>query len=133
MRTDPKTPEKFSIKRSLLIAAGSLSFGLGVAGIFLPLLPTTPFLLLASFCFLRSSKRLHGWLVNHRLFGKYLRDYLEHRSIPRNVKISTLAFLWISIILTMFIVGKWYLTVLLAGIATAVSVHILSLRTRPTP
>jgi uncharacterized membrane protein YbaN (DUF454 family) len=104
-----------------------------VAGIFLPLLPTTPFLLLASFCYLRSSERLHGWLTRHRFFGKYIRGYLEHRSIPPGVKISSLILLWATIILTAVMIGRWYLTVLLAVIAAAVSAHILSLRTRPNP
>jgi uncharacterized membrane protein YbaN (DUF454 family) len=122
-----------TIKKYFFIISGCISLGLGVAGIFLPLLPTTPFLLLASFCFLRSSSRLHKWLLGHKLFGSFIRSYLEHRTIPVKVKISALVLLWISIILTAFILGKIFLTLLLAGIAFGVSIHILSLRSSLSP
>ena len=77
-----------SIVRLLLVIAGSISLAFGVIGIFLPVLPTTPFLLLASFCYVRSSERLHRWLLEHRVFGKYIYNYEVHRAIPKKTKIS---------------------------------------------
>jgi uncharacterized membrane protein YbaN (DUF454 family) len=62
-----------SVSKVLLIAAGALSLALGVVGIVLPVLPTTPFLLLASFCFLKSSRRLHRWIMENRHFGPRIR------------------------------------------------------------
>jgi uncharacterized membrane protein YbaN (DUF454 family) len=69
-------------KRRLLIVAGTLFTGLGIIGIFVPILPTTPFLLLAAACFMRSSERFYHWLINNRILGAYVRDYMEGKGIP---------------------------------------------------
>ena len=74
------------IKRNLLIIAGILSLGLGVLGILLPGLPTTPFILLTAACFAKASPRLHVWLQNHRYLGPMVRDWEAHRSLPKKVK-----------------------------------------------
>lgn len=75
------------LHRPLLLAAGLLCLALGAVGIFVPLLPTTPFLLLAAACFSRSSRRLHSWLLNNRVFGPILRDWEEHGAIARKIKV----------------------------------------------
>lgn len=116
------------VLKKLLVLAGFISLGLGVVGIFLPLLPTTPFLLLASFCFLRGSTRLHDWLIHHRLFGEFIRNYEEKRTIPMKVKVSALVLLWISIILSACLIGKTVVAVILSVIALAVSIHIVSIK-----
>src|SRR4030043_2259032 len=85
------------VKRRILIGAGTLSTGLGIIGIFTPILPTTPFLLLAAACYLRSSPRFHRWLMNNRIFGSYIRNYTEGRGIPIKVKLFTIALLWATI------------------------------------
>lgn len=72
--------------RFALLGAGFTCVGLGVLGVFLPVLPTTPFMLLAAACFARSSPRFHAWLLNHRLFGPLIREWQEHRSIPKRTK-----------------------------------------------
>lgn len=73
--------------RWIYLSLGWLALGLGIAGIFLPLLPTTPFLLLAAFAFSRGSPRLHAWLLGHRHFGPVIRDWQERRAIPLRAKL----------------------------------------------
>jgi len=80
-----------------LTAAGSISVGLGALGMFLPLLPTTPFLLLAAFCYARSSRRFYRWLMTNRFFGEYIRNYREGRGIPLKEKMLVMAVLWLTI------------------------------------
>ncbi|MBI5805749.1 GNAT family N-acetyltransferase [candidate division TA06 bacterium] len=118
------------VKKYLLIAAGLVSLGLGVIGIFLPLLPTTPFLLLSAFCFLRSSQRLHGWLVNHRVFGAFIHDYLKYRAVPLKTKILALVLLWGTISLSIILLPNLTVRIFLAAVALGISLHILSLKTR---
>jgi uncharacterized membrane protein YbaN (DUF454 family) len=74
-------------KRILFLLAGLTAVALAVLGVFLPLLPTTPFLLLAAYCFSNSSVRLHGWLLNHRVFGQMIRDWEEHGVIRTKIKV----------------------------------------------
>jgi len=116
--------------RWTLRIAGILSLGLGVVGIFVPLLPTTPFLLLAAAAFVRSSPKLYAWLLNHKWFGSYIRHYREHRAIPLRAKVVALVLLWAMIGYTAIVaVTAWWLRALLIAIAVGVSVHLLSLRT----
>jgi hypothetical protein len=113
-----------------LVAAGIAALALGVVGVLVPLLPTTPFLLLAAGCFFRSSERLYGWLIRHPWFGAYIRHYREHRAITLRAKVVTLALLWGVIGYTALgIVSAWWVRILLGIIAVAVTVHILHLRT----
>lgn len=117
-------------RKWLLITAGLLSVGLGVLGIFLPILPTTPFLLLAAACFIRSSKGLYRWLINHKWFGPYIRNYREFKAVTLRAKIGTLILLWGTISYTAFgVLDSWLLRGLLLMIALGVTIHILSLKT----
>lgn len=115
--------------RIFLIAAGFLSLALGVIGIFVPLLPTTPFLLLAAFCFLRSSKKLYDWLIHHRVFGKYIYHYLKYRAVTLKTKIGAMIFLAASLTLSIILIAKIPVTVVLLIVGVSVSIHILSLKT----
>lgn len=111
------------------MAAGFLFVGLGVLGIFLPLLPTTPFLLLAAACFARSSERFYRWLINNRWFGAYVRGYREGRGIPAKVKVFTVALLWVVIILSAaFAVSSFIVRLILIIIAIGVTVHIVLIK-----
>lgn len=114
--------------RLILLVLGLLCVGLGLLGIFLPLLPTTPFLLLAAALFARSSEKLHRWLHENRLFGEYLRRYRAGEGIPVRAKVVTLALLWLSLAYSAVRMSThWSLNVLLLLIGLAVSVHLLRL------
>lgn len=116
--------------RILLIIAGTIFVGLGIVGIFVPVLPTTPFLLLAAACYARSSQRFYGWLLNNKWFGSYIRNYLERKGVPLKVKVLTIALLWITIGSSVaFAVHSSVARLILVLVAIGVSIHILSIRT----
>ncbi len=120
------------LPRWLLRIIGLLAVALGFIGAFLPLLPTTPFLLLAAACFVRSSPKLYRWLMTHKWFGPLLYNYRTYRAVPRSSKIGTLVLLWATIGYSVcFIAQALWLRVLLLVIAIGVSVHVLSLKTMP--
>ena len=121
----------FCTVKVIYIFLGGLSLGLGVAGIFLPLLPTTPFLLLSAALWLRSSPRLYHWLLNHKRLGPYIRDFLEHKAIPLRVKIISVSLVWITLLYcALFVARGWWLALLFILLAVALSWHILSYKTR---
>ena len=114
----------------LLIILGTLSLGLGILGIFLPLLPTTPLLLLASALYLRSSKTLYDRLLNHKYLGSYIRNFKEYKAIPLRAKILSVSLLWGTILYCIFgVVDILWIQLLLATILIGVTIHILSYRT----
>ena len=119
------------MKRTFFLVIGFVSLGLGVLGMFLPVLPTTPFLLLASAMFLRSSEKWANWLFNHKIFGRPIRNYMENRAVDRRSKIAAMVLLWATILISVWIIDKTWLKLMLTAIATAVSVHVLSLKTMP--
>ncbi len=109
---------------------GTLSLGLGLLGIALPVLPTTPFLLLTAALYARSSDKLYAWLMNHPRLGAYIRDFREHHSLPLHVKVVSVAMLWATILLSVYSVKVVWLRVLLLVIAVSVTIHILHYKTR---
>jgi uncharacterized protein len=120
------------IRRGVYFAVGALSVSLGVIGIVVPLWPTTCFLLLAGWCFARSSPRAERWLHENRLFGRYLKDYREHGIISTRVRHRSLAVLWIVIGLSAFLfLSRVWVVALLLIIASAVTAHLYSLPTEP--
>lgn len=117
------------IVRSLWIVAGTLSVGLGVVGIVVPMMPATPFLLFAAFCYSRGSKRFHDWLVGHKLLGGYIRAYRDGRGLDRRQKALILVLLWASFGATIvFFVKPWWARAILVAIASGVTLHIVRLR-----
>lgn len=111
-----------------------VSLGIGVIGIFLPLVPTTPFLILAAACFVRSSKRLHDALMSHRHLGPYIRNYREHRGLTRGSAAATLALLWATLGASAFLTPVTLtVRVLLLAVGVGVTIHILSLKRLPGP
>lgn len=117
------------LKRILFLILGSVSVLLGSIGILVPVLPTTPFLLLAAYCYLRSSHPLYDWLIHHKILGKYIYHYLEHKAVPLQTKIGAILILWASLTASMILVDNPVVRFILAGIGLAVTVHILSLKT----
>ena len=119
-----------SLKRNLLIVLGTLCVGLGVIGMFLPIMPTTPFLLLAAYFYARSSKRFYDWLITNRIFGEYIRNYREGRGIALKQKVSVILLMWLTISFSAwFFVPQWWLKVLLIGCAVGVTIHLIRLKT----
>jgi len=116
--------------RRLLALFGSVSLILAVIGLFLPVLPTVPFVLLAAYCFLRSSERFYAKLVTNRRFGAILADYLQGKGVSRRSKAISLVLLWASIGLALFLIQKPPVTVILIVVMIAVSAHILLLKTK---
>lgn len=114
----------------LLIILGAVSLGLGVTGMFLPVLPTTPFLLLTAWCWLKGSPRLYAWLMSQPRLGPYIRDFQEHRCISRKVKAISVSTLWVTVTVSIVLVHPLWLRILLFCIAVGVTVHILSFTTK---
>jgi len=118
------------VARFWLVVGGVACVAVGAVGVFVPLLPTTPFLLLAAFLFARGSKRLHAWLLGNRLFGGYIRRYIERRSMTRRHKLLTLALLWAGIgCSAALVLSAGWTRLLLALVATGVTIHILKIGT----
>ncbi len=117
--------------KTFFIFLGALSLLLGLVGIFVPLLPTTPFLLLTAALWVRSSPRLYAWLLSHRRLGTYIRNFRENRAIPLHAKILSVALLWASMLYCIFaVVDEWWWAQLgLLAVAAGVTWHILSFAT----
>ena len=119
-----------NLKRSIFILAGTVCLVIGAIGILLPILPTTPFLLLAAACYYKGSERMHRWLLNNKWFGNYIRNYKEGKGISLKAKTFTLSLLWITISYSVFFVTNTLVfQIILLGIALAVSVHVMTLPT----
>lgn len=117
-----------TFKRLIYITIGLISLGLGVIGIFLPILPTTPFLLLSAWCFAKSSKRLYDWLHTNRLFGEYLRRYRAGEGITLKSKIFVITLLWATLSFSAFYAVPdrlWHVKIFLGVVGIAVTTHLL--------
>lgn len=116
--------------RYLLMVLGSVALALGVAGIFLPLLPTTPFLLLAAALYFRSSPQLYEWLLSHKHLGPYIRNFRENKAIPLRVKIVSVSLVWVTLLYCAFFVADClWMRMLFVGLAAGISAHILHYKT----
>ncbi len=124
-----------SVVRIMLIVIGTICVILGILGIFLPLLPTTPFLLLAAFCYSRSSDRFYHWLITNRWFGEYIHNYREGRGIALRQKVIALSLLWLTMSYSIwFVVSQWWVQLILLSIAVSVTIHLVRMKTfRPEP
>ena len=109
---------------------GSVSLVLGIMGVFLPVLPTTPFLLLAAAMYMRSSQRLYDWLMSHKHLGAYIRNFREHKALPLRVKVVSVTMVWATLLYcAIFVAKEWWMSAIFIAIATGVTIHILSFKT----
>jgi uncharacterized membrane protein YbaN (DUF454 family) len=121
---------KSKLGRKLLIAAGSLFVAIGLIGVFLPVLPTTPFLLLAAWCYSKSSERFYNWLITNKWFGEYIKNYQEGKGIPITVKLLSIIFLWFTILISVyFFTTDILIRIILIVIASIVTIHIITIPT----
>lgn len=128
-------PSKIQNKyfRWILIFMGTFFVGLGILGIILPVLPTTPFLLLAATCYAKSSDKFYSWLLNNRWFGSYIKNYREGNGIPLKIKIISVSLLWFTILCsTIFVINNQYIRILLILIAIGVSIHLIFIKSKHT-
>jgi uncharacterized membrane protein YbaN (DUF454 family) len=131
MAGDPGSGGTARLKTHALFAAGCVLVALGAIGVFVPVLPTTPFLLLAAACFLRSSPRVHDWLVNSRFLGSYIRQYRSGAGLPLRARVGAIALLWLTIGFSVaFVVQSLAVRIILLLIAAGVTLHIASIRPR---
>lgn len=118
------------LKKNILIVCGTVSVGLGTIGIFVPLLPTTVFYLLAAYCYARSSQKFYNWLLNNRWIGEYIRNYREGRGIPLRQKVFSISLLWLTIgYSAWFVISLWWVRLILLGIAIGVTIHLVTIKT----
>ncbi|MDO5047759.1 MAG: YbaN family protein [Anaerococcus sp.] len=117
------------MKKFLLKILGGLAVILGSIGIFLPVIPTTPFLLLAAYAFLNSSDTLYNWLMNHKVLGLYIRSYVEYKGVSKSHKIFAITTLWLTMVLSIFLIDKTFVKIILVLIGILVTIHLLKLRT----
>lgn len=118
-------------KKILYIIIGTISLILGTIGLFVPLLPTTPFWLLTSWCFIRSSKKLYNRVMANKYFGECVRNYVEEKAIPIRTKVTALTIMWLSTILTsIFLIDELWMKIGLTLISIGVSWHLITFPTK---
>ena len=118
---------KHTVRKLVFISLGTISLALGIIGIFVPLLPTTPFLLLTAYLYSKGSKRLYYWLLNNKYFGEYIKRYKEGKGITLKTKIISIATLWITILTSIFFfVESIVISIILGIIAIGVTYHLAS-------
>lgn len=114
----------------ILTIAGCISLGLGILGIFLPVLPTTPLLLLSAALFLRSHKGLYDWLMNHPKLGPYIQNFMIHKSIPLKIKVLSVSMVWLTLLnCAIFVAEHWAFRLFFILLAIGITIHILSYKT----
>ena len=114
----------------LLIIFGSIFLALGVIGVFLPLLPTTPFLLLSAALYVRSSEKLYQWLIHQKYLGTYIRNFREHKAIPLRAKIISIIMVWTTLIYCAITISEQLgIKFLFIFLAIGITWHILSYKT----
>jgi uncharacterized membrane protein YbaN (DUF454 family) len=117
-------------KNLILTILGFIFIGLGAVGVAIPVMPTTPFILLAAACFYAGNKKAHGWLQRNRVFGQYIENYRTKQGISKPLKISSIAVLWAGLIISALIARAVWAYVVLGLVGVGVSIHILLIKTK---
>jgi len=132
--SDEAEVHRSRVVRVLFGTAGTIALGLGIAGVFLPLLPTTPFILLAAACYARASVRFYNALLNHRTFGPLVREWRRHRSIPYRTKLYAIALMSLTMgISTFFFVPNGYAQAAVAAFGIGLAVWMYRIPSRDDP
>ena len=118
------------MKKILLISMGMVCLVLGGVGLAIPILPTTPFVLLAAGCFASGSERLYQWLLQTKYFGEFIENYHTKTGVKRATKVRALVFLYIMMAISCWLVPIWHVRLLLLVITIAVTIHIFMIKTR---
>lgn len=117
------------VKRLLYFVLGSIALVAGLVGIVVPILPTTPLLLMAAACFLKSSRRMYVWLMSHKQLGPLLYQYSITKAIPLRTKRRAILLVWIGIAISIVLIGRWQVALLLLSVAIGVTLHIAYFKT----
>lgn len=118
------------VKRVIYLIIGTIALALGALGLFLPVLPTTPFVILAAACYLRSSKRMHAWILQSNLFGEMIKNYQEGKGLKRDTKIRALVLMWATIsVSALFFVDQFIISITMFLVASGVTIYIIRLPT----
>ena len=126
----PSASKASRFKKAFFAVLGTIFLGLGAVGIVVPILPTTPFLLLSAACYLRGSERMHRWLLNNKLFGGYIRNYRDGKGMSARGKIVTLSLLWITILYSaFFFVTSAVIQAVLLAVCIGVTIHLVRIPT----
>ena len=121
-----------NLKKKIYICVGFLAVGLGIVGAFLPVMPTVPFLLVALFCFERSSKKYHDMIMNNKYFGPVLQDYYSGKGLTSSVKIKAILFLSCGMAFSIYKIQNLHARIALAVVWLGVAIHIILLKTKKT-
>lgn len=122
---------RFGLQMKILLTIlGFVSLGFAILGVFLPVLPTTPLLLLAAALFLRGNRHWYEWLMNHPKFGPYISNFVVHKAIPARVKAVSVSMVWITLLnCAVFVADHWAFRAFFVILAAAITIHILSYKT----
>jgi len=129
LKSKNKKAPFFEFSKLVWNILGSLFVGIGVIGIFVPLLPTTPFILLAAYCFNNGSERMSNWLKNNKLIGSYINNYREKKGITMRAKMNSIFILWITISISIYFINNLYIRIILALVIVGVTTHLYMIPT----
>ena len=130
MQNSEKNTITSSLKKGIYLIVGTISLAAGIVGIFLPVLPTTPFILLSAWCFFRSSSKIYNWVISNERFGPTVENYQEGRGITRPTKVKAIVMMWLTITASIYLtIRNMYLIALLYLIAIGVTIYLYRLPT----
>ncbi len=121
--------EENRFKRIFYQVMGVICVIMGIIGIFLPVWPTTIFIILAAWFFVRSSEKFYHKLISNRIFGRMIRNYREFKGIEKTTRIKSISLLWITLLISMYLVNFWWIKLLLVCVGIGVTWHLFALRT----
>ena len=130
MQNSEKNTITSSLKKGIYLIVGTISLAAGIVGIFLPVLPTTPFILLSAWCFFRSSSKIYNWVISNERFGPTVENYQEGRGITKPTKVKAIVMMWLTITASIYLtIRNMYLIALLYLIAIGVTIYLYRLPT----